>query len=309
VTVGLLQLVLIRFPDERQTRPIAQELNAMRKSGLIRLVDMMYLSKDPNGELKTHEISDLAQTQKAEYGYILNGLLGLRKAYATGGNADEIAAAMSQTPGDFKLSNEQVQKMAEDIPIGGAAMLILFEHLWAIKFKEACLNAGGQLVTQGLLSPEAMAFAGTTLEDAVAASKKMREGAVLAAAATTAVAAQKLSEADAEVAAKQAEAARILTEADAAMAVKQAEAQRMLDEAEAALAEKQAEAQRLLDEADAQAAAKIEEGKVIADAAIAAGVRSAAEEMKQAEELRKQAERDATEHPDESKKGPGPIFQ
>jgi uncharacterized membrane protein len=357
-----LHLVVFKFPDERLTRPIAQELNAVRKSGLIRPVDMAYVSKDPNGELKTHEVSDLPQAQKAEYGIILNGLMGLRKAYTTGGNVDEIAAAMSQTPGEFKLSNEQIQKLGEDLPNGGAAMLILFEHMWSIKFKEACLTANGQLVTQGVLSPETLAFAGMTLDDAMVASQKIQDDASAAAAVSEAAAAQKLTDADAAVAAKYAAAQRILEDENAAMAARQAEAQKVLDEAaasvaaseaaaaqkltdadaavaakfaaaqrmledaeagvaarkaeaqklfdeaEAGLAAKKVEAQRILDEADAQAAAKVEQGKAAADAALAAGVRAAAEEMKKAEEIRKQAEREAAERLDESKKGPGSIF-
>jgi hypothetical protein len=168
--------------------------------------------------------SDLAEAQKAEYGLVLQGLLGMRAAHKTAGDVDKIAAAMSLSPGDFGLSSEQVQQMGQDLPYGGSAILILFEHVWAVRLKETLMNAGGQLIAQGLLSPEALALGGTTLEDAMAAAQKIEDEAELAAAAETAAAKQKLAEAGAEAQAKQTEAQRILAEAEAEAAARMEQA-------------------------------------------------------------------------------------
>ena len=186
MTIGPLQLVLVKFADEQRTAGIVEELKAVRKTGVIRLVDMLYVYKDMQGELQAKKASDLAEAQKAEYGLVLQGLLGMRAAHKTAGDVDKIAAAMSLSPGDFGLSSEQVQQMGQDLPNGGSAILILFEHVWAVRLKEALLNAGGQLIAQGLLSPEALALGGTTLADAVAAAQKIEDEAELAAAAETA---------------------------------------------------------------------------------------------------------------------------
>jgi uncharacterized membrane protein len=97
----------------------------------------------------------------------------MRAAHKTSGDIDKIAAAMSLSVGNFGLSSEQVQNIAKDLPNGGSAMLILFEHVWAIKLKEALLNAGGELISQGLLSPEALALGGTTLNEAIIAAQKI----------------------------------------------------------------------------------------------------------------------------------------
>ena len=266
MTIGPLQLLWVSFDDEQRTKPIVQELNAVRKSGTIRLVDMLYVYKDPAGELQKKQVSDLADAQKAEYGIILQGLLGMRAAYKTGGDVDQIAAAMSLTPGDFGITSNQVQQMARDIPNGGSAILILFEHLWAVKFKEALLNAGGRLISQGLLSPEALAMGGTTVEEAMAAAKRIQEQAEQAAAA---------------------EAANL----DA----QRAELDQKLVDVDAEIAAKRAEAERLLAEADAQAAARMEQAKIAAAAAIAAGVRTAASEMQRADEALTQSQREAAQ--------------
>jgi len=247
MTIGPLQLLLVKFADEQRTRPISEELKAVRKTGVIRLVDLLYVYKDLDGVLHSKEISDLTDATKAEYGILLQGLLGMRAARKTEGDVDKIAAAMSLSPGDFGLSSEQVQQIANDLPNGGSAILALFEHVWAIRLKEAMLNAGGELVAQGLLSPESLAVGGTTLEEAIASAQKI--------------------EADAEKA-----TAMQIAEADQKLAQAQAEAEAKI-----------AEAQRILEEAEAQAAARLEQAESVAAATIAASVRTAAEELKKSE--------------------------
>jgi uncharacterized membrane protein len=257
MTIGPLQLVLVKFKDEQRTRAVSEEIKAARKSGAIRLVDLLYVYKDMNGELQEKEHSDLAETQKAEYGLVLRGLMGMRTAQKTSGKVDEIAGAMSFSPGDFGISSEQVQQIGADLPNGGSAILILFEHIWAVKLKEALLNAGGELIAQGLLSPEILALGGTTLEEAIASAQKI--------------------EADAEQA-----AATQIAEADQKLIQAQAEAQAKI-----------AEAQRVLDEAEAQVAAKMEQAKIVAAAAIAASVRTAADELQEADALAEQKQLEA----------------
>jgi uncharacterized membrane protein len=259
MTIGPLQLLLVKFAGEGRMRPISDEIMAVRKSGLIRLVDLIFINKDMDGALHEKQYTDLAEAQKAEYGLILRGLLGMRAAYKTAGEVDKITESMSLSPGDFGMTSEQVQQVASGLPNGGSAILTLFEHVWAVKLKEALLNAGGELVAQGLLSPETLALGGTTLEEAVAAAQKIEAEAEQGVAAQVAEADQKLAEANAEAAAKL------------------------------------AEAQRVLDEAEAQVAERMEQAKLVAAAAIAASVRTAAQEMQEADAQAEQAKREAEE--------------
>jgi len=277
MTIGPLQLFWVKFADESRTKPISEQLKAVRRAGVIRLVDMLYVYKDMNGALQSKEMSDLADAQKAEYGLVLRGLLGIRASVKTPGDADKVTAAMAQAPGNFGLSSEQVQQMAAELPNGGSSMLVLFEHVWAVPMKEAILNAGGELITQALISPEAMALGGTTLEDAVASAKRIEDEAAAAAAANQAEAQRKLDEAQ-----------QTLVLAGTAAAATAAETQRKMDEADAAAAVK-------LYEADAQAAAKMDQAKLLADAAIVASVRAAADSMNQADEQARQVELEAAE--------------
>jgi len=253
MTIGPLQLVLIQLDDELRTLPISQELKAVRRQHIIRLVDMLYLTRDMQGTVHFKEVSDLSDVEKVEYGTLLKGLLSMRAAYNTAADADKVAEAFSLAENNFGITSEQVQKIAEDIPNGASALLALFEHTWALRLKEAIINAGGHLIMQGLIDPSVLALGGVTLEEALAAAGAIEAQAEQAAQVELAQAEQTLADAHQQATAKQAEAARIL----------------------------------------ADAAQKVEQAKVIAASNIAASTRVAAGELEAADEVLEQSKHDA----------------
>src|SRR5262249_47388468 len=61
------------------------------------------------------------------------------------------------------LSGEEIQALAEDIPPGTTGLLVLFEHRWATRLKEAVRNSGGVVLAQGMVCPEALLAVGADL--------------------------------------------------------------------------------------------------------------------------------------------------
>lgn len=208
MTIGPLQLVLVMLPDESRTKPIADELKAARKKGIIRLVDFLYINRDADGNLRSKEWSDLSEMEKADYGVVLKGLLGLRAAHQTNTNVDEVSKALALSQNDYGLTGEDSRKIAEQVPVGGSAMLALFEHSWAVNLREAVINAGGVVAAQGLLNPTALAVAGTTLEEALAAAEQIEAEAQFRASDELASASAERKRAMEEVEVKLAEAQR-----------------------------------------------------------------------------------------------------
>lgn len=282
MTIGPLQIVLIELADESLTLPVSKELKAVREKGIIRLVDMLYIHRDEDGTIYTKEISDLTKTEKAEYGAVLRGLVGLETARRQEGDVSEIAQSFQVTQNDFGLSADQVQRLADNVKPGGSAMLALYEHLWAIPLKEAIIDAGGEVIASGIVNPDAMAVGGATLEDALEAALRIEMDAEQEAAAVLAGAQAIESTAEQEAAAKLAEAERILDEARRIAAMNIAASVRVaaeeLDEADMILEEAEQEATVEVALGAEIAAAEIEAGAEIAAAEIAAG-KAAAEEM------------------------------
>jgi uncharacterized membrane protein len=254
MTIGPLHILVVNLPDEQLTLPISQELRAARQKGVIRLIDMLYVTRDKEGNLRSKELSDLSPSDKADFGVVLQGLFGMRAAYQSEADVDEVSEALSASQSeDFGFSDTHMQELAEQVPPGGSAMLALFEHTWAVGLKEAIVNAGGETVVHEFLTPEALTMGGTKLQDAVEAAQAIQMAAEVSA--------------EEEI----------------------AKADRILQDAQSQAAAKIAEAQQILAQAEADADAKLAQSQDVADAAIAASVREAAAKLREADDLMMQS--------------------
>jgi hypothetical protein len=57
------------------------------------------------------------------------------------------------------FSEGDIEALAESLPKNSSAGLLLFENIWAIKFKEALLEADAELIDMGRIPPESIAKA------------------------------------------------------------------------------------------------------------------------------------------------------
>jgi uncharacterized membrane protein len=129
--IGSLEYVVIGFEDDQFTGEILPELNAIQEKGLIRVVDLLFVMKDTDGTVTVREVSELGDEELAAYDGIAEDLMGLFTA-------------------------EDVEQLAEEIPPGTSAVVVLLEHTWAIGLTEAVRRAGGMLFTGGLVTPDAL---------------------------------------------------------------------------------------------------------------------------------------------------------
>ncbi len=129
--IGSLEYVVIGFQDDHFTDEILPELNAIQENGLIRVVDLLFVSKDADSTVTVREVSELNDEELQPYGGIVEDLMGLFTA-------------------------EDVEKLAGEIPPDTSAVIILLEHTWALRLAEAVRRAGGVLFTGGVVTPDAL---------------------------------------------------------------------------------------------------------------------------------------------------------
>ena len=67
---------------------------------------------------------------------------------------------------DYGLDDESIESIAEDIPPGGGALLLVIEHTWAIPLRNALRASGGILIAQDFLSPELLLSLGALAAEA-----------------------------------------------------------------------------------------------------------------------------------------------
>ncbi len=155
--IGPLQLLVIGFADPQLDGSILSELVSASDSGTVRIVDVLGVYKDEAGNVAAAQMSDLTQDEAMTYGAWIGALIGLGAGGVDGAEIGALAGAMSALDEyEYGLDAEAVATIAQDIPAGGAAMLAIIEHTWAIGFRNAMRDSGGVLIAQDFLSPEAL---------------------------------------------------------------------------------------------------------------------------------------------------------
>lgn len=119
--VGPVDVVIIGFPGNKFTGRIAPALMDLVESGIVRIIDLLFVSKDADGVTTTIELADLDP------------------------DAGPAFLDVSVTsPG--ALGAEDAEEVADDLPPNSSALLIAFENAWAAEFAEAVRAADGVLI-------------------------------------------------------------------------------------------------------------------------------------------------------------------
>jgi uncharacterized membrane protein len=155
MAIGPVQLIVLGFRHPDFHGEIIAELERLRESDTVRVIDSLAVYKDADGELEVEHLSNLSESEAIEYGTKIGALIGLGiegeeglEAGAVEG-AEEVAAA----GGVHVFTEEEGWDVLEDIPNDSAAALILIEHHWAVPIRDAVLRAGGFRISDGFISP------------------------------------------------------------------------------------------------------------------------------------------------------------
>ena len=75
---GPIQVFVIGFENFQATGQILAELKRVRKRGVIRLVDLLFVQKDKQGNISnTMHMTDLSESERRRLGAVAGGLIGL----------------------------------------------------------------------------------------------------------------------------------------------------------------------------------------------------------------------------------------
>ncbi len=139
--IGPVQLLNIGFePGANFEGRIADELARLQSERTIRVLDLLFIGRDTDSD----EIVVL-EHQEESMGAIVAALLGIQ---LDGEEEPEHA---------FGFSQAEIDEMGAGLDPGGAAGLMLIEHVWARDLKRAVRDAGGRMVGQDFLTPETVA--------------------------------------------------------------------------------------------------------------------------------------------------------
>jgi hypothetical protein len=178
IEMAPIQMFVFGFHDAEQFTPaIIKEIEALQKRGLIRLIDLLYVERLQDGSLVTNEMSGLSPSEVAEFGGLLEQLLGASgEGRAEGSPEPEHGDPESNL--FYGIAREDMAGVIEDIPPGAAAVMTLFEHSWAFDIRNKIRRATGYPIAQGFLTPELFMLVGEEvrlMSEAATAVKIARE--------------------------------------------------------------------------------------------------------------------------------------
>jgi uncharacterized membrane protein len=154
MAVGPVQLVVLGFEHPQFHGEIIEELERLRESDTVRVIDSIAVYKDADGELEVEHLSNLTEDQAIELGTTIGALIGLGIEGEEGMEAGAVAGAEAAAEGGVHpLSDGDAWDVLEDIPNDSAAALILLEHQWAVPLRDAVMRAGGFRISDGFISP------------------------------------------------------------------------------------------------------------------------------------------------------------
>ena len=143
MTLGPLEYTVIGFRKGTFDGSIAREIGQVVDQNIIRIVDIVFIDTDAQGNTVVLEIDAKEDPAFESFAPILQNRMGL-------------------------FTPEDVETLAESLPPETSALAILFEHRWAVDIKDAVGNAGGFLVARAVIPPEVLEEVSAELESSAA---------------------------------------------------------------------------------------------------------------------------------------------
>ena len=108
---------------------MATELLGLVDRGIIRVIDVLILTKDQDGSVEAMELSDIENL----------------------GALETLEAELAEL-----LAEDDVEHLAAAMEPGSTAGVLIWENLWAAPFASAARRSGGQLIANGRIPIQAI---------------------------------------------------------------------------------------------------------------------------------------------------------
>jgi hypothetical protein len=134
MSLGPVEYVLVEFPGNKFKGEIVPALEELVGNGTIRIIDLIFITKDTDGSVISLELSTLPEEEAAVFESV-----GLEL-------------------GDL-LTQEDVEIAAEALAPGNSAALLVWENTWAARFAASVRGADGRLIAHDRIPAEAVEIA------------------------------------------------------------------------------------------------------------------------------------------------------
>lgn len=142
LTLGPVQMLIVGFEGDNFDGSIMKELDRLKEHDIVRLIDLLFVKKNEDGEIEVAQRSDLGTDEAQEFGAIIGALVGFGADGEEGAEYGALQGAAELEDGHV-FDDEAVWYLGDAIPDGTAAAVALLEHRWAIPLRDKIAQAGG----------------------------------------------------------------------------------------------------------------------------------------------------------------------
>ena len=130
-TLGPISYVIVEFPGNKMTGEGFPILLDLVDRGVVRILDLKFITKDTDGSVRSLELMDLDQ----------DGTFDL---------------AVFEGASSGMIDDSDVAEAASAIEPGSSAGVLIFENRWATPFVQALRRGGAELVAAGYIPQDAL---------------------------------------------------------------------------------------------------------------------------------------------------------
>ncbi len=121
MALGPVEILAIEFPGNHFRGEITEALQELVENGTIRIIDLVFVRKDADGNVTAAELTELDPDDYLAFEPAVSGL-------------------------DDLLTADDVERFAAAVPVNSSVAVMLFEDTWATRFRDAAVRANGQLL-------------------------------------------------------------------------------------------------------------------------------------------------------------------
>jgi uncharacterized membrane protein len=130
MSIGPVELLVVQFPGNEVKGDVVPAIKELVESGTIRVIDILFIKKDQQGQVTMLEVNDLDDASFAAFNPIVAEIDGL-------------------------VSREDVQRLAATLSNGSSAGVMLFENTWETRLQKAISDVQGKVTLLNRI-PEAV---------------------------------------------------------------------------------------------------------------------------------------------------------
>ena len=119
--MGPVEYLVVEFPGNQFKGEIVPALAELTDNGTIRIIDLLFIKKDREGNVTSFELGDLGDDEGSPF--------------------DDLDGEI-----DDLLNEEDILIAAEMLEPNSSAAMMVFENVWATRLRDAIVNANGRLV-------------------------------------------------------------------------------------------------------------------------------------------------------------------